>query len=78
MEELADAGYQGFCGGSGGYAVHYINKLDRINARTFAWCILIAEGWSEESFEYETEYRPFFENMFRDVFGEDEIALEPR
>ena len=65
----------GFCGGDGGHASDHIKKLETMDARMFAWCILTAEGMAE-TFEYETTWRPYFERMFRDVFGDGEISLE--
>jgi hypothetical protein len=75
INELALAGYAGFCGGPA-HATDYFDKLQVIDARTFAWCILIAEGFPEDSFEYETTWRHYFEQMFRDVFGDDAIELD--
>jgi hypothetical protein len=64
----------GFCGGPR-WAGDIIAPMTSINATTFAKTILVAEGWGE-AVEHETEWLPYFERMFRDVFGDGEMSLE--
>ena len=68
--------HSGFCGGSGGYVEDLIGKLERLDAWTFARIVLVAEGWSPQQAEYEVSWLQHFEQVFRDVFGDGEIALD--
>ncbi len=65
----------GFCGGSGGYVPDLVDRMERLDAVTFASLVLIAEGWPLDQIPHETEWRPRFEQIFRDVFGDGDVEL---
>ena len=65
----------GFCGGSGGYVPDLLKGMDRIDAATFARLVLLAEGWPPDQIPHETEWQPRFERIFRQVFGDGDVAL---
>ena len=67
----------GFCGGSGGHVLELIGGLERLDGHAFARIVLAAEDWPPERVEYETRWLEYFEEMFRDVFGNGEIELGP-
>ncbi|MEZ6029957.1 MAG: hypothetical protein R3C46_09410 [Hyphomonadaceae bacterium] len=49
--------------------------MDSIDATGFALAVLAAEGMGD-TFDHDTTWRPQFEQMFRDVFGETDVSLE--
>jgi hypothetical protein len=64
----------GFCGGPG-LAGDIIAAMGSIDATGFARAVLEAEGMGD-TFAYDTMWRPRFEQMFRDVFGDGDVLLE--
>ena len=49
--------------------------MSSIDATSFARAVLEAEG-KGDTFAYDTTWRPRFEQMFRDVFGDGDVPLE--
>lgn len=49
--------------------------MSSIDATGFARAVLEAEGMVD-TFAYDTTWRPRFEQMFRDVFGDGDVQLE--
>lgn len=64
----------GFCGGPS-WAGYTIAAMSSIDATGFARAVLEAEGMVD-TFAYDTTWRPRFEQMFRDVFGDGDVQLE--